>query len=87
MYRIHTWSKENAFVFSVNQSCIIATPWGVNAWKKKTCNLKPPNLYVLYIISFRDWVDFANHIVISSFVFILEERKRQEGNLFLIYLF
>ena len=60
---------------------------GVNAWKKKTCNLKPPNLYVLYIISFRDWVDFANHIVISSFVFILEERKRQEGNLFLIYLF
>ena len=55
--------------------------------EKKTCNLKPPNLYVLYIISFRDWVDFANHIVISSFVFILEERKRQEGNLFLIYLF
>ena len=54
---------------------------------KKSCTLKSPDLKFLYIIVLRDWDDFANHIVISPFVFILERFKRIEGNLFVIYLF
>ena len=50
----------------------------INAWEK-LCTLKPPDLQVLYIIVLRDWDDFANHIVISPFVFIFrgEEEARR----------
>ena len=50
------------------------------------CSLKPPDLSVLYIISFRDWDYFVNLIVIRRFVFILERAaKILEGNLLATY--
>ena len=53
---------------------------------KKICTLKQPDLYVIYIISFRDGDDFVNVIVIRHFVFILERAaKILEGNLLATY--
>ena len=48
-------------------------------------NYVPLRHQVLYIISFRDWDDFANLIVISHLVFISEDDKSLEGNLLVSY--
>ena len=41
--------------------------------------------HIFGIVSLRDWDDFANIMVISLFVFILETLKKQDGNLLVIY--